>query len=192
VRTLRNHVCAVVAAALLGTASAAAFQTDQAVPATGVIEYAFTPGGDAAGLVINTIKRARTAIYVQAFSFTHKAIAQALVDAAARGVEVQVIADQGQVDSGADNVLPVLAAGRAQVFVDTQHGAAHNKVIIVDPESTQAAVVTGSFNFTFAGQYRNAENVLVLRGNRELARAYLGNWRKHRAHATAFSANPPH
>lgn len=188
---LPRPIVALVAAALLSAASASAFEADHAVPATGIIEYAFTPGGDAAGLVISTIKRARDAIYVQAFSFTHKGIAQALVDAAARGVALQVIADQGQIDSGGDKVLPFLAAGNVEVSVDGEHGAAHNKVIIVDPESMQGAVITGSFNFTFAAQYRNAENVLVLRGNRELARAYLDNWRRHRGHATAFEASSP-
>lgn len=188
----RAVLLALVAVGTLSAASADILQPDQSVPATGTIEYAFTPGTDAAGLIIRTIGRARTAIYVQAFSFTHKGIAQALIDAAARGVQVQVIADQGQRELIDHNVLPMIAASRARVFIDGQHSAAHDKMILVDPESANASVVTGSFNFTFAAQYRNAENVLNLRGNRELARIFLRNWHVHRSHATAFDERTPH
>ena len=184
---------ALFAAGLLSAIPAYSFQADQALPATGVIEYAFTPGGDAAELIIRTISKARSAVYVQAFSFTHKGIARALADAAARGVRVQVIADQGQIELIEHNVLPVIAASRARVFVDGQHAAAHNKVIIIDPDSPRCSVVTGSFNFTFAAQYRNAENVLILRGNRELAQIFLENWQQHRLHATDYvpGSRPP-
>jgi phosphatidylserine/phosphatidylglycerophosphate/cardiolipin synthase-like enzyme len=58
--------------------------------------------------------------------------------------------------------------------------------MVLDPDGERPVVVTGSFNFTFSAQYRNAENVLVLRGNRELARAYLDDWRRHRAHARPY------
>lgn len=183
-------VLAIFAVGLLSAIPAYTFQADQALPATGVIEYAFTPGADAAELIIRTISSARAAVYVQAFSFTHKGIARALVDAAARGVRVQVIADQGQIELIEHNVLPMIADSRAKVFVDGQHAAAHNKLIIIDPDSSGASVVTGSFNFTFAAQYRNAENVLILHGNRELAQIFLNNWQLHRSHATAFSSSP--
>jgi phosphatidylserine/phosphatidylglycerophosphate/cardiolipin synthase-like enzyme len=73
------------------------------------------------------------------------------------------------------------------VFTDAVHAAAHNKVIIVDHDSKQCAVVTGSFNFTFAAQNRNSENLLVLHGNPALANAFFANWRRHREHAIAMT-----
>jgi len=158
----------------------------EAVPGSGTIEYAFTPEGDAAALVIRALGSAREAVYVQAFSFTHKDIAQALIDAQRRGVEVEVIADASQIELIAHNVVPMLAAAGVPVLVDDRHVSAHDKVMIIDPDTERPAVVTGSFNFTFAAQYRNAENLLILRGNRELARAYLENWRRHRSHASSY------
>jgi len=52
--------------------------------------------------------------------------------------------------------------------------------------SSDPAIVTGSYNWTYAAQYRNAENVLILRGHPELARAYLANWERHAASASQF------
>ena len=36
-------------------------------------------------------------------------------------------------------------------------------------------VITGSFNFTKAAQYKNAENVLMI-NNADLAKKYIDNW----------------
>jgi hypothetical protein len=46
-----------------------------------------------------------------------------------------------------------------------------------------AVVITGSYNFTWSAQARNAENLLILRGNPALVRRYLDNWRRHRDEA---------
>jgi phosphatidylserine/phosphatidylglycerophosphate/cardiolipin synthase-like enzyme len=43
--------------------------------------------------------------------------------------------------------------------------------------------LTGSFNFSHSAQYRNAENLLILRANPDLADQYTDDWRRHRAHA---------
>ena len=47
-------------------------------------------------------------------------------------------------------------------------------------------VITGSYNFTFAAQYRNAENLLLLRGGPRTTHAYADNWRRHRAHSRPY------
>jgi phosphatidylserine/phosphatidylglycerophosphate/cardiolipin synthase-like enzyme len=177
---------AVTVALLLICAALPAAERADAVVGSGVIEYAFTPGADAAGLVLRSVRSARKAIYVQAFSFTHRDIAQALIDARRRGVQVEVIADASQIALIEHNVIPMLAAAGVPVLVDAGHASAHDKVMIIDPDTERCAVVTGSFNFTFAAQYRNAENVLVLRSNRELAKAYLENWQRHRSHSSAY------
>ena len=159
--------------------------------AAGTIEYAFTPGDDAAGLVVRTIDAARSQILVQAFSFTHRNIANALIRAHRRGVDVQVIADREQSDSMESAAMQSLVDAGLPVFMDAEHAAAHNKVIVIDQDSAQPALVTGSFNFTFAAQNRNAENVLVLRGNPDLTRAFFANWQRHREHASALVRNRP-
>ena len=151
--------------------------------ARGDIQVAFTPGDDAASMIIEAIHRARRQILVQAYSLTHKDIAQALADARRRGIDVQVIADPEQHERGATSRLAWLAEQGVPVWLDGEHAAAHNKVMLIDTGAPDAVVLTGSFNFTHAAQYRNAENLLLLRGNPALAEAYAANWRRHRIHA---------
>ena len=151
------------------------------VQAVGTIEVAFSPKSGATEIVVKAIGEARRSILVQAYSFTSAPIAKALVDAKARGVEVQVILDKSQ-NSEKYTSATYIANHDIPVRIDTQHAIAHNKVMICD----ELNVVTGSFNFTKAAEEKNAENVLVLRGNEELAKLYVKNWRVHWAHSQAY------
>lgn len=188
--------CLVSCLAMLLTASAAAFEPSSSpvrddsevavLPATGTIEVAFTPGDDAGGLIAGAIGKAKRQILVQAFSFTHRRIADALIAAGRRGVDVKVIADPDQADRIPTSVIARIAAAGIPVFSDSDHTSAHNKVMIIDANSPDAAVVTGSFNFTHAAQYKNAENVLIIRGNRPLAGHYLKNWQRHYQHSRPY------
>lgn len=174
--------------ALTFAAPGFALQPDASVDYDVRAEVAFSPGDDPARVIIDAVHAARRQALVQAFSFTHKAIARALVDARARGVDVQVIADGEQTERIENSVIDRIAAGGVPVFLDRSHAAAHNKVIVIDDGEPYAVVITGSFNFTFAAQYRNAENVLVLRGAPRTAHAYAENWQRHRVHSLRYRA----
>lgn len=154
--------------------------------ARGTAQVAFTPGDDAASLVLEAVRRAKRQVLVQAYSFTHRDIAQALVEAKRRGLDVQVIADLEQHERGATSLVAWMAEQGVPVWLDGEHAAAHNKVMVIDNGTTDAAVITGSFNFTHAAQYRNAENLLLLRGQTTLAEAYAANWRRHRIHSLPY------
>jgi phosphatidylserine/phosphatidylglycerophosphate/cardiolipin synthase-like enzyme len=155
----------------------------QTLTATGNIEIAFSPEQDVAGVVIKAINQARKQILVQAYSFTHKGIAEALIAAHQRGVDVKLIADQAQTEHIKGEKITSMAQSGVPIWMDGEHQSAHNKVIVIDVDTPEVAVITGSYNFTFAAQYKNAENLLVLRGNNKLAQLYRDNWLRHQAHA---------
>lgn len=151
--------------------------------ARGTVQLAFTPGDDVAGLIVDVIGKARRQVLVQTYSFTHRAIAQALVDAKRRGLDVQLVSDRVQMERIVTSKIEWLAEQGVPVWIDGEHAAAHNKVMVIDNGTEEALVITGSFNFTQAAQHRNAENMLILRGNPNLAEAYAANWRRHKIHS---------
>jgi phosphatidylserine/phosphatidylglycerophosphate/cardiolipin synthase-like enzyme len=57
----------------------------------------------------------------------------------------------------------LLSAGNAIV---------HDKIVVVDPLGANPVVVTGSHNLGYKASYRNDENLLIFRGDRDLAVAY--------------------
>ena len=152
------------------------------LPASGTVQYAFAPGDHADTLIVGAIDDAQRQVLVLAYSFTHRRIADALVRAHRRGVEVAVVMDASEARA-MPSVAHDLARAGVAVRFDDRHAAAHNKTMVIDGSLAACAVVTGSFNFTYAAQQRNAENALLLRGNPPLCEAYAGNWRRHFAHA---------
>ena len=181
---MKWNTCALLACALAGGVLA---QEPAAVPALGTLQAAFTPGDPADRMIIEAIGRARHEVLVQAYTFTHRRIASALIRARQRGVTVRVIADARQAADVPGNVLPALAAGGVEVMLDAAHENAHGKVMVIDASAPEAAVITGSYNFTYSAQTRNAENVLFIRGNPALAGTYRSDWLRHSEHATPFA-----
>lgn len=161
-----------------------------AVAGSGTVEVFFTPGDAADGALIDAIGRARQQVLVQAFSFTHRKIARALIAAGKRGVNVQFIIDKEQAERFSGWLVSDLVEGGVPIYVDGEHEAAHNKVIVIDPGTPGVVLITGSYNFSVAAQLRNAENLLLFRGNNQLAAAYVENWRRHRGHSTRLLSKP--
>jgi len=182
--------CAVLLALALTAPIGAMAQTTHLFAATGSIELAFTPGDRIDRLIVATIDAAQLEVLVLAYSFTDRSIARALVRAQQRGVRVSVVADREQARALPQNVLADLVAGGVAVRVDGNFQAAHNKVIVIDADSPHATTITGSYNYTLAAQRNNAENVIVLRDNLPVARAYRDNWARRHTSAEAFVQTP--
>lgn len=157
------------------------------LPATGTVEVLFTPWDDAEGAIVRALGEAKQSIHVQAYLLTSRSIAKALQDAQARGVAVEVLADREMVTKGDNSLIPQLAAGGIPVWLETRYAVAHNKVLLIDAVGARGFVITGSYNFTWSAQARNAENLLILRDNPALVRRYLDNWRRHRGEAEKMS-----
>jgi phosphatidylserine/phosphatidylglycerophosphate/cardiolipin synthase-like enzyme len=145
------------------------------------VETFFSPKGGCAAAIVGAIGRAEKTIHVQAYSFTSAPIAAALVAAHKRGVKTQVILDKSQQTERYSEADFLQHAGVA-VFIDSAHGIAHNKVMILDGHT----VITGSFNFSKAAEESNAENLLIIHQTPALAEKYLSNWLAHQRHSPAY------
>ena len=179
-----------VALALAGCMLAGPAIASEVVPGKGSIEVAFSPADDPEALIIRMIDDARAALQVHAYVFTSRNIAQAVVRAHRRGVRVEVLADAGMNGRERGNAIPQLLDAGVPVAFETEYAAAHNKVLIADADGPGCAVLTGSYNFTWSARNRNAENVLLVRDNCELARIYRANWAHHREKATIVTRLP--
>ncbi|MDR2876139.1 MAG: phospholipase D family protein [Methylobacillus sp.] len=174
-----------IAPVLLLAASTASAGVPQAQPQAdnAHVVALFTPGDDIAGRIVQAIRQARKQVLVQAFSFTHDGIAKALIEARKRGVEVKLIADRDQTETLRYGQVTGIARGGVPVWLDGDHQAAHNKVIVIDAGSKNALIITGSYNFTRAAQNKNAENSVFISGDDALVRQYAANWQRHLAHS---------
>jgi phosphatidylserine/phosphatidylglycerophosphate/cardiolipin synthase-like enzyme len=143
----------------------------------------YSPKGGCTDAVVRELKAARREILVQAYSFSSKAVAQALVDAKMRGLKVEILLDRSN-ENEAYSDLPFFTEQGLTPLIDAEHAIAHNKVMVLDGRT----VITGSFNFTHQAEAENAENLLVIKGHSELARAYRANFEAHKAHCQAPSS----
>jgi phosphatidylserine/phosphatidylglycerophosphate/cardiolipin synthase-like enzyme len=160
------------------TSLSAADTTLRSLPA----EVCFSPQGRCSDRILWYIDGAKSEILVQAFSFTSGPIRNALIAAKRRGVAIEVILDRGEQSRQGFKTALSLSKRSVPVYIDDSHSSAHNKVIIID----KSVVITGSYNFTYAADDKNAENILFIRSG-ELARSYLENWINHREHSSRYS-----
>ena len=65
------------------------------------------------------------------------------------------------------------------VYIDSKHAIAHNKIMIID----RSVLISGLFNFTKAAEEKNAENLLILKGNKPLVEKHIENFEVHKEHS---------
>lgn len=148
---------------------------------TGTIDVFYSPNGGATEAIVNEINNAKQEILIQAYSFTSKPIAKALIDANKREIKIEVVLDKSQI-YGKYSPAVFLAHAGIPTFIDDKHAIAHNKIMIID----RSTLITGSFNFTRAAEENNAENLLIIKGNKPLVNRYTRNFEEHKEHSEPF------
>ena len=138
---------------------------------TASYQVCFTPSENCTAQLVSEIDSAQRSILVQAYSFTSAPIADALVAAKRKGVDVRVILDKSQVKDR-HSVFGYLLSENIPVWIDNRVPIAHSKVMVFD----QREVATGSFNFS-KNASRNSENLIFLK-DENLAKQYSTNWSK--------------
>ncbi len=130
-------------------------------------EVYFCPEDFCSSQLISKINLAEDSIFVAIYSFTHKDIADALILAKKRGVDVIVVMDFLQ-STSQHSVHNLLIENSVPVFIKRDSGVMHNKFMIIDNSS----VFTGSFNYSLNADRRNDEN-LVFIFDKELAKKFV-------------------
>ncbi|MDB5990489.1 MAG: phospholipase family protein [Herbaspirillum sp.] len=187
----RRYCCVVAWAISLWLAfglPAGAYETALPAPAQGTLQAAFSPWDDVEGLIVGALADAHSEILVQAYLLTSKKIVGALRQAQQRGVTVKILLDAAQVAAmpAAQKQQAILRNDGIAVWGETNYTNAHNKVIVIDAETADATLITGSYNFTWSAQHKNAENILIVRGNPQLTGLYAANWERHRRDAVSY------
>jgi phosphatidylserine/phosphatidylglycerophosphate/cardiolipin synthase-like enzyme len=141
----------------------------------------FSPGGKCTNKIIKETEAATREILVQMFLFTSAPLRNALVKAQKRGINVEVILDKREQKNQQYKTAKALSKGGVTVYTDDKHTNAHNKVMIIDRE----IIITGSFNYTYPAESKNAENILIIQSG-DLAKIYADNWLNHRNHSRKY------
>ncbi len=142
----------------------------------------FTPDQACLPLIIDEIDKAQKTIHVQAYSFTSRPIANALIRAHNRGVSVIVIADKSQKREGHTQIHSLKSAGIA-VYIDIKPSISHSKLILIDGLTT----IGGSYNYSAAAEKRNAENVTFIK-SKEVTSLYVKNFNKRQGLSVPFNS----
>ena len=133
----------------------------------------FSPGSDTISPLLTAINSAEKSIHFMAFAFTHDTLGDAMRDRFKSGIDVRGVFEKRQTDNPYSEYKTMKAAG-LPVVLDKNRGTMHHKVIVIDEET----VITGSYNFSKNAEKRNDENLLIIKGNREIAAAYLAEFEK--------------
>ncbi len=137
------------------------------------IETAFSPSSDTTALIVRTIQSAQTSVEVAIFKFNSMPIAEALLNAHKAGKSIRIIVDKTQQHED-KSVVDYLVKQGVPVRVDNKHTVMHNKFLVIDEKTIE----TGSFNYNHRAEKQNAENVIVIHDNADLAAKYLQHWQQ--------------
>jgi phosphatidylserine/phosphatidylglycerophosphate/cardiolipin synthase-like enzyme len=133
------------------------------------------PQDNCAEQLIKFMGSASKSLHILIYSLTKQEIADAIVAAKEKGLDVKVVMDKGQA-AGKYSLDEFLIENGVQVKIVDPPGYAimHNKVAVVDGN----AFSTGSFNYTQNADSGNAENLLIVK-DKAMAEKMEGEFEKY-------------
>lgn len=144
--------------------------------------YYFSPQGGIEAALVAAIHAAKASIDVAMFSFYSKTIADALLEAKNRGVNVRLVLDNSQSKlAKLDDWFAfhgfdiVLIAGPNDAEGDPMYEKMHNKFMIVDG----SVLINGSFNYSPNAEKNSFEHVKFIDDKLDVARFVAGFVRMH-------------
>ncbi len=131
-----------------------------------VLEVCFSRTMNCAQKLISLIDSANRSVFVAVYSFTRDDIADALIRARERGLDVRVVVESQRAFERGSEYLRLRGAG-VDIRLDANSDLMHHKFMVIDG----IIVVTGSYNFSVSAEDSNDENIVVLIGG-EIAELY--------------------
>jgi phosphatidylserine/phosphatidylglycerophosphate/cardiolipin synthase-like enzyme len=125
-------------------------------------EVVFARTGSVADTIERLVEATRVSIHAALYRFNNQRLARALQEVHGRGAEIRLVIDRNKYEESqstrrllAESSFPFrLTYGR-----DGSGSKMHHKFVLLD----ELTVITGSYNWTFASEEQNYENLLVLR-----------------------------
>jgi cardiolipin synthase A/B len=108
--------------------------------------------------LISLLRSAQKSIYLAIFTFTHPTLADELIKAKTRGVDVTVIVDGGSANGASSKVIKMLKKGHVRVCTNRGPELFHHKLLYVDKK----ILVNGSANWTKSAFEKNLDCFLIL------------------------------
>lgn len=136
-----------------------------------IIENYFCPAHNCENEVLSEIAKAKNNVFVLAFSFTSKPIAEKLVEMNKTGVDVEVLFEKTRIASYSQ--YDYLNNSGILVYKDTNPYTMHEKVFVIDGKT----VILGSYNPTAAANNKNDENILIIH-NVKIAKRFVEEFDK--------------
>lgn len=123
------------------------------------IELWFLPDNHGASLKIkDLIRSAQKTIRVAMFTFTREDFAKAMIDAAKRGVDVQVTVDRSSSQGASKKIVELLQKNGIPVTFNKGAGLLHHKFLYIDGTT----LVNGSANWTKAAFTANDDCFMIM------------------------------
>lgn len=112
---------------------------------------------DPEAIIIENIDAAEEFINIAMYTFTDVEIAQAILEARDRGIDIKIYLDRSQVKAKYSRSRYFVKNG-IEVRISSNNYIMHHKFAIIDGE----ILLTGSYNWTESANIRNNENLLVM------------------------------
>lgn len=134
------------------------------------IDVIFSPLGGGRDRIIKELNQAKKNIFVAVYKLSNKELAEALLTAEKRGVEVKIILDKSEAEKK-KSMFSYLKENKLAIkkYIPPTGGNMHHKFCIID----QRMIITGSYNWNNAAEEENNETLLFITGDSNLVEKFL-------------------
>lgn len=130
-------------------------------------EVYFSLYDDPQSAIVKSIDNAKDTLNIAMYYFTEREIAQAVIRAKERGIDIKIYLDKSQVNHEQSKSRYLINNGIENIRISSNNYIMHNKFAVID----NRIVITGSYNWTAYAGEKNDENLLII-DDEEIVKRY--------------------